>query len=95
MITKLDFNRQLLGPTDQVLGQSLGELLSNTLLGAAAKPPLSTKYFIWAIELVKSGIIEIDEVDAQALREFIDNSDVLTVLAKGRLGEVFTVNSGS
>ena len=39
--------------------------------------------------LVKSGKIELDEVDKKALNEFVDNSEQITVLVKGRLNEVF------
>lgn len=73
----------------EVEKSDLGELLSNTLMISTARPPLVTKFFSWALELNKSGSILLDDTDKKSLQEFIESSDSLTVLAKGRLLEIF------
>lgn len=88
MTQKFDFSNPFLSPKGESVGQTLGEVLSNTLMTVSAKPPLSTKYFSWGLELIKSGVIEIDETDKKSLEDFINNSDNITVLTKGRLNEV-------
>lgn len=89
MINKLDFSGQLLTAKGDQTGVTLGETLSNLLMTAPAKPPISTKYFSWGLDLVKpAGTIEVDDVDKKALIELIDQSEQITVLVKGRLHEV-------
>lgn len=88
MITKLDFSKPLLTAKDESVGITLGETLSNVLMSSPAKPPLSTKYFIWGLDLMKSGVVELDDVDKTSLIDLIDNSEQITVLVKGRLHEV-------
>lgn len=87
-IVKLDFSIPFLDPKGRSIGQTVGETVSTLLMQSPAKPPLSTKYFGWGLELVKSGIIEMDEVDKKGLIELINNSDNLTVISKGRILEV-------
>lgn len=87
-IVKLDFSAPLLTAKGELTGITVGESLSNILMTSPAKPPLSTKYFSWGIDLVKTGIIELDEIDKKSLVDVIDNSDQITVLVKGRLHEV-------
>lgn len=91
MITKLNLSAPLLTAKGEEAesGITLGEVLSNLLMTSPAKPPLSTKYFNWGLDLVKpEGVIELDEVDKKGLIDLIDNSDQITVLVKGRLHEV-------
>lgn len=88
-IIKLDFSKPLLTAKGDPTGVTLGEALSNVLMTSSAKPPISTKYFSWALDMVKpAGTIEIDEIDEKSLIDLIDNSDQITVLVKGRLHEV-------
>lgn len=87
-IVKLDFSNPILTAKGELTGVMLGESLSNILMTSSAKPPLSGKYFSWGLDLAKSGIIEVDEVDKKLLIDLIDNSEQITVLAKGRLHEV-------
>lgn len=69
--------------------QSLAELLGNALMGAAVKPPVSTKYFSWALACGKDGIIEVDDIDKKTLIDFISESDGFNVLGRHRLLEAF------
>lgn len=88
MIHKLDFSGPLLTAKGDPTGVTLGEAFSNLLMTAPAKPPLSTKYFGWGLDLVRTGIIEVDDVDKKTIIDVVEQSDQITVLTKGRLSEV-------
>lgn len=68
--------------------QLLSDLFSDMLMASDVKPPIAQKYFLWALELAKSGQLSLDTVDVDTLQKFIDESPNLTVLGRGRLTEV-------
>lgn len=76
-------------------GQTLGEVLSNVLLSSAIKPPMDAKYFSWGLELVKTGVIMVDDVDKKELLKLVNETDQLNVLGRGRLKEVLDPDNNS
>lgn len=65
-------------------GTTLGKLLSNEIMSSSInEEPM--KYFDWALDLRKSGVIIVDNTDKQKLVTMITNSSTLNVLGKGRL----------
>lgn len=86
---KLDFKKPILDIKGEEQEMKLSELLAGLLMGSKAKAPLDTQYFVWGLELAKSGVIEVDEAGLENLKKFLDDMETpITVLGKGRLNEV-------
>jgi hypothetical protein len=86
---KLNFNTPVLDIKGEPQKDLLSELLANMLMNAPAREPLTTQYFVWGLELHKTGVIEVDDAQIKTLKEFLGNPETkLTVLGKGRLDEV-------
>jgi hypothetical protein len=66
----------------------MNTLLANTLLNASGKVPI-LKFFDWAKALSKAEVIDLDNADQKLLKDWIENHDGLTVLAKKRMLDVF------
>lgn len=88
-MTTLNFKVPVLGADGQPGPSNLNDLFSGLLMNSPIKGAVSAKYFYWALELVKSGVLTVDDPDIKTLKDFIEESDSLTVLGRGRLLEVF------
>lgn len=95
MVTTIDFSGPLLdsdnNPAVDANGQvvTLGKLLSNEIMGASINDD-PMKYFIWALDIRKQGVISLDDPDKARLVQIVATSTNLTVLGKGRL--IGTIN---
>jgi len=85
---KIDFTKPIVNRQGKEIqpGLRVADVLADAL-SAATKGP-AVKYWGWVQELTKSGVLELDKADTQALRQFIDNNEALTILAKGQLLDV-------
>ena len=66
---------------------SLGKLLASQLANSTRGDAL--KYFTWATKIYNGEELDLDPSDESTLKEFIKNSEQLTVLAKAQLLIVF------
>ena len=66
---------------------SLGKLLASQLANSTRGDAL--KYFTWATKIYNGEELDLDPSDESTLKEFIKNSDQLTILAKAQLLIVF------
>lgn len=65
---------------------TLANILASSLVGGAKVGSLDPiKIYDWAMALYKHGEIQVDESDFNALKDYISNSETLTILAKGQL----------
>jgi hypothetical protein len=93
---KLNFKVPLLAADGKPTSSNLNTLLANLLLQSTVKPPLSSRFFLWALELEKSGEIEVNGPDIEEITKFINEHNDLTVLGRGRLMEVmYPLNNAS
>ncbi len=85
----LNFDFNLLGLDGKPLipaahaGQFLGSALANSSKGDVLK------LFGWSVELYKKRPIQVDKSDEKLLKEFIENNEQMTILAKAQLLEAF------
>ena len=85
---KLDFNFNLTDLDGQPIeNANAGKLLANTLAQQAKGDAL--KFWEWALALNKGDVIDLDTSDQNTLKTFIKESDVLAILSKGQMLEVF------
>lgn len=84
---KLDFNFDLLGLEGEAIeGANAGKLLAQALVQATKGNAL--KYWGWALDLNKGLTIDLDSVDQDTLKLFINDSEGFTILAKAQLLQV-------
>lgn len=89
----LDFNQPLTGLDGAAVkdekGQSLtvGKLLAGTLVSANKGDAL--KFFGWAQKMYNGEALELDKSDETTLKDFIKNSESITILAKAQALLVF------
>lgn len=89
----LDFNQPLKGldGTEVKDGDgssvTLGKLLASQL--ASSNKGDALKLFTWAQKCYNGQALDLDPSDKDVLKEFIKNSEQLTVLAKAQLLSVF------
>lgn len=89
----LDFNKQLLGldgkPVKDIDNKdiTIGKLLAGQLAGANKGDAL--KLFTWAQKVYNGEPLELDQSDTSTLKDFVKNSEQLTVLAKAQILGVF------
>lgn len=89
----LDFNQPLKGlDGKEVLdidGKSitLGKLLSSQL--ASSNKGDALKLFTWAQKCYNGEALDLDPSDKSTLKDFINNSEALTILAKAQLLSIF------
>lgn len=62
---------------------TLGEVLASHMAGSIKGDPI--KYLDWAIDLYNSREISVDEADFIKIKNFIQDSDTITILAKGQM----------
>lgn len=85
---KLDFNFNLTDLDGQPIeNANAGKLLANTLAQQSKGDAL--KFWEWALALNKGDVIDLDTSDQNTLKTFIKESDVLAILSKGQMLEVF------
>lgn len=81
---KLDFNFNL---TDldgkEIDGANCGKLLANTLIQQTKGD--AVKYWEWALALNKGEVLDLDTSDQETLKNFIKESEAVTVLGKAQL----------
>ena len=78
----LDFNFQLLQLNGREAGHA-GECLGNCLVSQSRGEAL--KFYDWAVRLSKKEPLIVDQTDCKKIREFIEGTDSMTILAKGQL----------
>lgn len=83
---KLDFNFNLRGLDGQEFKENAGQLLSTVL--ANLNKGNSTKLFDWALKLYNKQPLEIDDTDADVLKELIESTEHLTILSKAQMIKV-------
>jgi len=92
---KFDFKKPLLGASDEIVSDENGPVILNDFLSKIIMRSnindSTIKFFDWALELVKSGILHLDPTDQDTLKKFIEKNPQLTVLVKGRLIELMKV----
>ncbi|RKR83180.1 hypothetical protein BDD43_3382 [Mucilaginibacter gracilis] len=85
-MAKFNFKNQLLDMEGNVTEVQLNKLLAGMLMQSNSKSPV--KLFDMALTLMSDGELELDTTDKALLQETIKDSELLTVLAKGRLLQV-------
>jgi len=89
----LDFNQPLKGLDGKEVVDmdgkaiTLGKLLSTQL--ASANKGDALKLFTWAQKCFNGEALDLDPSDKTTLKDFINNNESLTVLAKAQLLSVF------
>lgn len=87
---KLDFNKKLKDHRGNELDNLMADDLADFL--ALKTPGIEpAKSMLWVDILLKDKVLEIDEVDAIKLKNFINSSDSLFNFAKRQLLKVFDV----
>jgi hypothetical protein len=85
---KLDFNFELEGLDGNVIsGMNAGKLLAQGL--AEAKFGNATKMWEWAKALHIGLPLELDAIDKESLKSFIENSNVFVNLVKAQLLNIY------
>jgi len=65
----------------------MNEILANLLISQTKGDAL--RLYHWGLDLHKTGELNLDEQDLQTLRAIVENTEFLTVLAKGQILEIF------
>jgi hypothetical protein len=85
---KLNFNFNLTDLDGKELeGANAGKLLANTLIQQTKGD--AVKYWEWALALNKGEILDLDSSDQETLKNFIKDSETITILAKAQVINVF------
>lgn len=85
---KLDFNFNLTDLDGKELeGANAGKLLANTLIQQTKGD--AVKYWEWALALNKGDILNLDSSDQETLKNFVKDSETITILAKAQVLNVF------
>jgi hypothetical protein len=85
---KLNFNFNLVDLDGKELeGANSGKLLANTLIQQTKGD--AVKYWEWALALNKGDILDLDTSDQETLKNFVKDSETITVLAKAQILNVF------
>lgn len=85
---KLDFNFNLTDLDGKELeGANAGKLLANTLIQQTKGD--AVKYWEWALALNKGDILDLDSSDQETLKNFVKDSETITILAKAQVLNVF------
>jgi hypothetical protein len=81
---KIDFNTNLLGLDGaQIEGAHMGKLVANTL--ATSNKGDALKFWSWATKLHAGEELDLDPSDAETLKNFIKDSENLTILSKAQI----------
>jgi len=65
---------------------TIGKLLSNALVSQAKGDAL--KFHGWAVDMYNCKSINLDRSDVKVLRDFVQDNDTITVLAKAQIFEL-------
>lgn len=85
---KLDFNKQILDlDQNPIEGSNIGKTLATVLVAQPKGDAL--KFLEWAQKMYKGEVIDLDTSDQNTLKDFIKNSDQLTILLKGQALNIF------
>ena len=85
---KLNFNFNLTDLDGKELeGANAGKLLANTLIQQTKGD--AVKYWEWALALNKGDILDLDSSDQETLKNFVKDSETITILAKAQVLNVF------
>ena len=85
---KLNFNFNLTDLDGKELeGANAGKLLANTLIQQTKGD--AVKYWEWALALNKGDILDLDTSDQETLKNFVKDSETITILAKAQVLNVF------
>ena len=81
---KLNFNFNLTDLDGKELeGANAGKLLANTLIQQTKGD--AVKYWEWALALNKGDILDLDSSDQETLKNFVKDSETITILAKAQV----------
>lgn len=86
---KLDLNvpiKNLDG--ENIADITIGKQIANALVSVSKGDAL--KYYDWAVKLNKGEAIEVDRTDLNKIKEFVENSEVFTILLKAQALEVIS-----
>ena len=84
MIT-INLNKDFLGLDGKAvegqdnLAKLLGNIMGNSTQGDALK------YYAWALELYKTGILKVDDVDCDTIYNLIKDHATVSVILKGQI----------
>lgn len=84
-MAKLNLNRPIVDESgEQVMaGSTIAKALGGTMIKSVSTVEADIlKFFTWATELGKSGIIDIDEGDSKTIRDFVVNNEEVFVIIK-------------
>jgi hypothetical protein len=85
---KLNFNFNLTDLDGKELeGANAGKLLANTLIQQTKGD--AVKYWEWALALNKGDILDLDSSDQETLKNFVKDSETITILAKAQVLNIF------
>lgn len=71
---------------DQDRNINIGKILAKCLVSQSKGDPL--KLYGWALKLDTCKDVELDNSDKRVLREFVENTEMLTILAKVQILEI-------
>lgn len=81
---KIDFNKNLIGlDGSQIEGAHMGKLVASTL--ASANKGDALKFWTWATKFHEGEVVDLDPSDAETLKNFIKESEQLTILSKAQI----------
>lgn len=82
---EVNLNFKFKGLDGKELDQNAGTLMANLLSNSNTKTPV--KFWEWAVKFHAGQTLEITTDDLKLLRDFIENSEALTALAKAQILE--------
>lgn len=82
---KINLNKQLKDLSGKEMeGSNMGQLLSQILASASEKQN-AVKMYYWATKLYAGEELDLDPIDTDILKSFVENNEQLTVLAKAQI----------
>lgn len=94
---KVSFDSPLVNLNGEpVLGENdkpafIGRFLANALMNHTKGD--SIKFYDWAKQMYKGGVVDFDRADQDTIKKFIKDSEQLTHLMKAQMLELFEKNS--
>lgn len=91
---KIDLNKEIKNLAgdplwdDRGLPLTAGKIVANALVSGAKGDAL--KFWEWGQKLYNAQPIDLDKSDQKTLTEFIENSETITILAKGQILLILT-----
>lgn len=85
---KLNLNFDLLDLTEKpIVGENAGRIVASVLASETKGDAL--KLWEWALKLHKGEELELDSSDSETLKNFIKNTDSLTIILKAQVLKKF------